>query len=1318
MRLQQRLDYLGFTDNAGKALVVDGIVGPLTESAIRRFKSAIDPSLTDDPNSQTPELDDNVIRWLNSGQAPRQVPVIISGLSPTNAAHFIGTYVNAVASTNDVIKLYVDDPAIVAGFNSINLKSNAGMVAVDTSPTGVNQTLDQAFAVLRVQSIDALTNDEGDSLQQGLQEIGKLLSKLSQFDKFAKPLPIVGSIEDLVGGADPSSQLSLGQALNLEQLLSDNVFQPIADYFAHTNTPSLSDLISQFTDSGINISDANLSTSQIRFDVDYTSNVQHSKRQISLGTLADQLGLSITTPVDLDLQTQLHTKFTFGINLQPGLSPQDAVFIKFSSPLTATVDSRVVGNTTLGMNLGFLKLDADVSPLHLQGQIRATINDGNALTWSEASSQSLSDFVKLESTGTVTDDVNPACAILTTTTTLFGQTYTGTVKLDDANIFTTDPSIDPSGLNGLERFANLSSTFLGSALGQVGNMLDNLGGSSAFGEGIAFAQNSTVGDVLDLLGAWDSRISSAFQSSTGPVDDLQTFLGNLGSALSGGNYDPSSGILTLDLDLTQSSDGQQGTIGFTAGLGRLTNVFSSSPVSLQATAHETFALGIDLNKIGSGFTLNSSTLLANLNGPDGLNPGKGVSHVPSLNDLRFTLSNGATFDVSIDNKTTVGEVLDAINTAGPGSAMFVATFAADHLVLVDKTRGVAGPFRITGLNGSMAGMPGVGLGIFGSASIPLDDGSLEIDGAPLFSDSIANHVFLDTTSNTPTLSGTVQLSADDVEATASLGLASAVISGGTGTNTTTVSVQLNDPNNDGRITLAELLSGLSSIDTITSPPEVTGEAHLSLPTTIPWAHVGPRPVVVNWPDVTRQDTLSVIFDSAFDPALDISNLSNADIVASLQGVAGYLQDVIGSTFPFLNQQLPFGNQSIGDLLGLNDTFSGFESAIQSDGTITLDDLQDALEIEVERAFGTSLTTPQNAVKVSYLDNQHALKIGLNLGIELHKSLSLSLDSSKLGLDQSIAEVLGNLFAVNGSATLNFTALANLQIDVGIDLSDPAEPRPFLFSSTHASIAAKVDGQDLNFSAVAGPLGLQIQGGRVILDSDGETDGAPIGLSSVDPATQVWTSTQPHNLQTGDSIDIFSTGSLPKTTPGLAMGGTVFVRVINATQFKVYRSHNDALSNTSIPVHVTDSGQGTLTAIGPINSNDNAQLSVDLVHTDSNGRRYFSDLVSADLHSSGPTGLVHVVLPVSASGTSLGSLDWTFDVSQLDNLSASPPSSVPDFSGFDSLNLNDIGLPSMTDGWAGFFSLLDKAISSQALVGKIPLVGDQLSGALRLRWRPA
>ncbi|MEX0745013.1 MAG: flagellin [Phycisphaeraceae bacterium] len=101
-------------------------------------------------------------------------------------------------------------------------------------------------------------------------------------------------------------------------------------------------------------------------------------------------------------------------------------------------------------------------------------------------------------------------------------------------------------------------------------------------------------------------------------------------------------------------------------------------------------------------TLDTSTKLADFRN------GLGVEAVAGKDDMRFTLSNGTTFDVNLDGATNVGETIGLIEQAANNAGLAVGTdFVVDFvavgngLTFEDNTGG-AGDFSVMNLNDSHA----------------------------------------------------------------------------------------------------------------------------------------------------------------------------------------------------------------------------------------------------------------------------------------------------------------------------------------------------------------------------------------------------------------------------------------------------------------------------------------------------------------------------------------------------------------------------------------------------------------------------------------
>lgn len=107
--------------------------------------------------------------------------------------------------------------------------------------------------------------------------------------------------------------------------------------------------------------------------------------------------------------------------------------------------------------------------------------------------------------------------------------------------------------------------------------------------------------------------------------------------------------------------------------------------------------GTDINTIGRQSALAS------------LNDGLGVRSVAGSPDFRITAGDGSTFDIAISGLKSVGDVLDAINTATGGKVTASVAAGSRGITLTDST---GGPLDVSALNSSNAAQD---LGILSNA---------------------------------------------------------------------------------------------------------------------------------------------------------------------------------------------------------------------------------------------------------------------------------------------------------------------------------------------------------------------------------------------------------------------------------------------------------------------------------------------------------------------------------------------------------------------------------------------------------------------------
>ncbi len=256
-----------------------------------------------------------------------------------------------------------------------------------------------------------------------------------------------------------------------------------------------------------------------------------------------------------------------------------------------------------------------------------------------------------------------------------------------------------------------------------------------------------------------------------------------------------------------------------------------------------FTLGIDLsNPIGSLFSLTNATPLTALNGPDGIATvtydHDGVSSTSAVarwtladrtgqaDVVRFTLSDGTSFDVNLDNKVNVGEVLAAIESGVTTAlgARYTTLYSGTKFAnidnvkkafyFVDRTRGEVGDFSITSIGNSNIGLASIGLGIYGSATKPDSNGNFHISGASLHNDSLAKRLYLvSTPADRPTIGGSVSVTANDIDASLKVLIAEASVLNGTGSANVDARVSLVGwtgidgilTDSDGKLTLQEII---------------------------------------------------------------------------------------------------------------------------------------------------------------------------------------------------------------------------------------------------------------------------------------------------------------------------------------------------------------------------------------------------------------------------------------------------------------------------------------------------------------------------------
>lgn len=153
---------------------------------------------------------------------------------------------------------------------------------------------------------------------------------------------------------------------------------------------------------------------------------------------------------------------------------------------------------------------------------------------------------------------------------------------------------------------------------------------------------------------------------------------------------------SLDVSVRASIDGDSLKIADLSGstasnliISDLAGGSAAADLGIAASVASSNHTGTSINRIGRNTTLAS------------LNDGRGVRLAAAGADVRITNSAGATFDVALAGKNTVGAVLDAVNAATGGTVTASFDPGSHNLKLTDSAGG-GGTMSAVSLNNSQA----------------------------------------------------------------------------------------------------------------------------------------------------------------------------------------------------------------------------------------------------------------------------------------------------------------------------------------------------------------------------------------------------------------------------------------------------------------------------------------------------------------------------------------------------------------------------------------------------------------------------------------
>ncbi|MHC4716369.1 MAG: calcium-binding protein, partial [Planctomycetota bacterium] len=228
------------------------------------------------------------------------------------------------------------------------------------------------------------------------------------------------------------------------------------------------------------------------------------------------------------------------------------------------------------------------------------------------------------------------------------------------------------------------------------------------------------------------------------------------------------------------------------------------------------------------------------------------------------------------------------------------------------------------------------------------------------------------------------------------------------------------------------------------------------------------------------DSLVVNFNADFGDLEYFSDFSGADIGSMLAdpgGLGAFITGLAG--WGAMDLQLPVINRSFADLLRFATVFDEMVADQPSWETTGLEALESTLEADL------GLDPGDVALSLDFAGAAKALRLDLVYGVSTPDGLTLpmNLDLSSLGVPG-----LSRLMDVHSQGELTADADITLSLALGVDLSDPANPRPFVYDGDTGITATLFVQGDVAFEASVGALGVFIgkagEPAVVAVDADG------------------------------------------------------------------------------------------------------------------------------------------------------------------------------------------------------------------------------------------
>ena len=320
-------------------------------------------------------------------------------------------------------------------------------------------------------------------------------------------------------------------------------------------------------------------------------------------------------------------------------------------------------NVTSAIDIGFLGASVNNGTIELNAQVSNTNAVGGLGTLPSGAPN-------LSTTGSL----NLTLPLLAQ---LGSQNASGTLSISSTNLATMAPAVQFTGFSGWQNFTSVSNDDVLQMLSQLGGQLGQLA-TQTWTANLPLLGNLSLAQVANLnqvfqdavsnqISSWNvklQQIDSNFVTAQDLVNQLAQVLDVTPSSINV-QFNPITNSLTFQLSLMAHpfTNLLAQTLQLNLDQGGFANTsITGSRLSFSSTVTTNLTFGMYLAPLGGGFVLTPQTLLSALNGGAGM-PTNGKSAA----DLQVTLSNGTSFQVSLNGAKTVQDVINAIESASNGT---------------------------------------------------------------------------------------------------------------------------------------------------------------------------------------------------------------------------------------------------------------------------------------------------------------------------------------------------------------------------------------------------------------------------------------------------------------------------------------------------------------------------------------------------------------------------------------------------------------------------------------------------------------------------